>query len=130
MLANLKCCQINSRNTDTPFSQVKHPDFRTLLQYVNPASNALLLNSHNTIHSRIKDFFREGQRRVAMILQSALSSIHITCDAWTSSNHLAAWGMVGHFTSEEGKLECLRLSLTEIKGLHNGEIKQTWFWLL
>ena len=31
-------------------------------------------------------------------------SIHITCDAWTSSNLLAACGMVGHFTSEERKL--------------------------
>lgn len=67
------------------------------------------------------DLFREGQRRVAIILQSDLSSIHITYDASTSSNHLAPWGMVGHFTLKEGKLECLLLSLTGIKGSYTGE---------
>ena len=67
------------------------------------------------------DLFREGQQRVARILQSALSSIHIPCDAWASSNYLATWGIMEHFTSEEGKLECPFLSLTEINGSHTGE---------
>lgn len=93
-----------SINVNAPFSQGEHPDFRTMLQYINPAAKNLLPNSHNTIRSRVMDLFTGGKRRVSRMLQVALSSIHITCDAWTTPNHLGAWGIVGHFTSEDGSL--------------------------
>ena len=107
-------------NANTPFSQVEHPDFRILLEYINPAANTALPNSHNTIRSRVMELYQEGKQRVASILQAALSSIHITCDAWTTPNHIGAWGIVGHFTSEEGVLCDLLLSLSEQQGSHSG----------
>lgn len=107
-------------NANVPFSQVENPDFRTLLEYVNPAANKALPNSHNTIRSRVMELYQEGKHRVALILQAALSSIHITCDAWTTPNHIGAWGIVSHFTSEEGILCELLLSLSEQQDSHSG----------
>ena len=57
---------------------------------------------------------------MALILQAAPSSIHITCNAWTTPNHIGVWGIVGHFTSEEGVLCDLLLSLSEQQGSHSG----------
>ncbi len=91
-------------NANAPFSQVEHPDFRVHLRYINPAANNALTNSHNTIQSRVMELYTYGKRRVSFMLQAALSSIHITCDAWTISNHLGALDVVSHFTSEEGLL--------------------------
>ncbi len=108
-------------NANAYFSQVEHPDFRVLLQYINPAANNALPNSHNKIQSRVMELYTEGKRRVSFILQAALSSIHITCDVWTTANHLNAWSVVSHFTSEEGLLRELLLSLSEQEGSHSGQ---------
>ena len=67
------------------------------------------------------ELYAEGKRRVSFMLQAALSSIHITCDAWTIPNHLGAWGVVSHFTSEEGLLRELLLSLSEQEGSYSGQ---------
>lgn len=107
-------------NANVPFSQVEHPDFRILLDYINSAANTALPNSNNTIRSRVMELYQEGKQRVALILQAALSSIHITCDSWTTPNHIGAWGLVSHFTSEEGVLCELLLSLSEQQGSHSG----------
>lgn len=103
-------------SANAPFSLVEHPDFRNLLEYINPAANTALPDSHNTIRSRVMELFQEGKQRVALVLQAALSSIHISCEAWTIPNHIGAWGIVGHFTSKEGVLCELLLSLSEQQG--------------
>lgn len=36
-----------------------------------------------------------GKQRVALILQVALSSSHISSDYWTTPNNIGAWGIVG-----------------------------------
>ncbi len=56
-----------------------------------------------------------------MVLQDALSSIHILCDGWTSLNTLGIFEIVGHFTNEEGRLLALLLALVEIEEANTGE---------
>ena len=106
---------------DLPFSLVQNHIFRTWLEYVNSAANELLLNSGSTIRTRIMSLYEEGQRRICLVLQDALSSIHISCDGWTGPNALGIFGIGGHFTDEEGTLQALLLALVEIKGVHSGE---------
>ncbi len=50
------------------------------LEYVNSASNPLLLNSKSTIWARIISLYKERQCRIYLILQDALFSIHISYD--------------------------------------------------
>ncbi len=106
-------------NANALFSQVEHPDFRVLLQYINPAANNALTNSHNTIQSRVIELYSERKRCVSFMLQAALSLIHITCDAWTTPNHLGEWGVVSHFTSEQRFLQELLLLLSEQEESHS-----------
>ena len=91
------------------------PCYSTSIQ--QPTDSCPILN---TIRSRVMDLFTEGKWRISLMLQSALSSIHITFDAWITPKHLGAWGIVGHFTSEDGSLHDLLLSLTEHEGSHSG----------
>ncbi len=108
-------------NANAPFSQVENLDFRVLLQYINPAANNALPYSQNKIQFRVMELYVEGKRRVSFMLQPALSSIHITCDAWTTPNHLVALDVVSHFTSEKVLLRELLLSLSEQEGSHSGQ---------
>lgn len=55
------------------------------------------------------------------MLQAAVSSMHLACDAWTSPNHRALFAIVAHFTSEESRLQSMLLSLQEPIGQHTGE---------
>lgn len=43
-------------------SQIEHPNFRILLQYINQAINSLLPNSHNMIGSHVFYLFLEGKQ--------------------------------------------------------------------
>ena len=55
------------------------------------------------------------------MLATALSDIHITCDMWTSPNHLGLLAVIGHFTSEQSKHLTITLALKELQGEHSGE---------
>ena len=104
-----------------PFNLVQNHTFRTWLEYVNSAANDLLPNSDSTIRAKIMSLYEEGQRRICLVLQDALSSIHISFDGWTAPNALGIFGIFGHFTNEEGRLQALLLALVEVEGAHTGE---------
>ena len=106
---------------DLPFSLVQNHTFRTWLQYVNSVTNDLFPNSGSTIWARIMSLYEEGQRRICLVLQEALSSIHISCDGWTTPDAIGIFGIVGHFTDEEGRLQALLLAMVEVEGAHTGE---------
>ncbi len=67
------------------------------------------------------NLYEEGQRRICLVLQDGLSSIHISCDGWTPPNALGIFGIVGYFTNEEGRLQALLLPLVEVEGAYTGE---------
>jgi hypothetical protein len=89
---------------DMPFSQVKSPAFRLLLNYINPVADAKLRDSHNTINSWIMWAYEDEKDQIQQNLHSALSSIHFTLDMWSSTNHLSLLGVVAHYTDENGIL--------------------------
>ena len=106
---------------DIPFNQVRDTRFRTFLEYINPATNRLLPDSDSTIKINAEDLFDEGKERLRHILATALSDIHLTCDIWTSPNHLGLLAVIGHFTSEKGELHAVTLALKELEGECTGE---------
>ncbi len=90
-------------------------------ELLSESLDEMLANSGSTIRARIMDLYEEGQRQMCLVLQEALSSIHIAGDGWTAPNALGIFGIVGHFTNEEGTLQALLLALVEVKGAHTGE---------
>ena len=105
---------------DIPFKQVRNKEFRAFLDYINPVANQVLPKSDSTIKSHSEDLFAEGKQRLRHMLATALSDIHITCDMWTSSNHLGLLAVVAHFTSEKLELCTVTLGLVELQGEHSG----------
>ncbi len=65
--------------------------------------------------------FREGKQRVKSFLHAAISEIHMTCDLWLSDNSLGLLGVVTHFTTEQGQLRCLTLSMKQPEGAKSGK---------
>ena len=63
---------------------------------------------------------QEGKQRLRHVLATAMSDIHITCDMWTSPNHLGVLAVVAHFTTEKLVLTTATLALIEIEGDHSG----------
>lgn len=106
---------------DIPFIQVQNLEFRSFLEYINPQANLLLPRSADTIKRRCRALFEEGKRRIRQLLLNAISSVHITCDMWTSSNHLALLGIIGHFADEYGKRYAITLGMKEVSGSHSGK---------
>ncbi len=86
---------------DIAFNQVTHKPFRDLLKYINPAANRLLPNAPSTIRIHALGLFNKGKQRLRYILAVAISDIHITCDMWTSLNHLGVIAIIAHFISEK-----------------------------
>lgn len=73
---------------DVEFSQIFNKDFRTFLYYINQPANEMLSSAPNTIKTRVHLLFYESQRRLRQLFHFAISSVHITCDAWTSLKNL------------------------------------------
>lgn len=105
---------------DIPFKQVRNTHFRAFLEYINPVANQMLPNSNSTMKIHAQSLFAEGKRRLQHIFATAVSDIHITCDMWTSPNHLGLLTVVAHFTSEKFELHTVILALVEVQGEHSG----------
>ena len=103
-----------------PFEFVSHPKFRALLEYINPSVNRVLSDSSTTIRTHAAAIFKKGKKRLRSILSRALSDIHITCDVWTSSNHLALLAVVGHYTTDQLERRQTLLALRELHDQHSG----------
>ena len=105
---------------DMAFSTVRDNDFRAFLEYINKPANDMLPLSDTTIRKKLELLYEEGKRRVRLILTSAITSIHITCDGWSSPNYLSLLGVVGHFVDEKSLPHALLLGLKELQGAHTG----------
>ena len=111
--------------SNVSFNQVKHEHFQAFLEFLNPAANQLLPRSSDTMTIHATTLHAEGKQRLRHILASALSDIHITCDMWSSPNHLGLLAVVAHFTDEHLKLQTVTLGLIEINGKHSSSNQAT-----
>ena len=92
--------------------------FRDFLQYINTAANDLLPSSPTTIKADLERSYSTRKLMIKQALQSAISSIHLTPDGWTSPNHLGLLGVVAHFISEDKGLQHIVIGLKELDGPH------------
>ena len=111
-----------------PFSLCKSRAFRGLLQYVSARANDLLPESDTTIRQDAVDCYTNLKAGVKQRLQGALSSIHVTCDLWTSGNRLSLMGIVAHCVDEDGEMRHLTIALRELEGSHTGENMAKVLW--
>jgi hypothetical protein len=111
-----------------PLEFVESQAFRSFLKYVSPAANDLLPESAATIKADIQQTYNEKKLEAQHALQTSISSIHFSCDAWTSPANLGILGIMAHFVSEDGELQKIVLGIKELEGTHSGVnmAKELW----
>lgn len=104
-----------------PFRLVEWPEFQALVQLINPESKNYFPKSHTEIPKKIQQSFLSQKDIVRKKLQSAISSIHISLDIWTSPNNLLFLGVCGHFVEyNQDKVSKALLALQTVAS-HSGE---------
>lgn len=78
---------------DLPFTLVASPRFRTFLQSFSPSINATLPRAPSTINQDLKVYYNIHHDAIKHAFALANSKFHVLCDAWTSPNGFAYWGI-------------------------------------
>lgn len=104
-----------------PFRMVEWPEFHAFCQALNPQSKNTITTAHSQIHTKITRSWNHYKDIVRQTLQSAVSSIHLSLDIWTSPNGHLLLGIVAHCVDhlQEGHIKAL-LALRTVEG-HSGE---------
>jgi hypothetical protein len=117
------------------FSQAVSPFLRSIFSYLcavqasfTDLTNAMPTSS-STISTWIMDCFSENKIKIQHHLkQKAISSIHLSFDLWTSTNHLALLGIVAFWVDTSGCIQHALLGLPRLLGAHTGENQGQHLW--
>jgi hypothetical protein len=133
------------------FSQVENKSFRLLLMYLSACVSIpkfrlyfthltcpfllvvgtssytvigrCLPRSENTVRSWILTAFNVAKESLKSQLITLDTTIHYSCDLWTSPNHRAFLGIVAHWVDKGGALRSTVLGMQRFKGRHTGKTR-------
>jgi len=104
-----------------PFRLVEWPEFHAFCRVLNPEIEGYITTAHSEVTKMIQRSWQGQKDIVRKKLQSALSSIHLSLDIWTSPNNLLLLGICAHFVEQsEEKLSKALLALRTVAS-HSGE---------
>jgi hypothetical protein len=103
-----------------PFRMVEWPEFHTLCQTLNPESKDLITTAHSQVIKKIKTCWNSHKDIVRRDLQSAISSIHLSLDIWTSPNGHLLLAICAHYITHLLKKRKALLALRTVAG-HSGD---------
>jgi hypothetical protein len=93
---------------------VESPSLHALLKAANPVLDREILSSHGAIVNHISTLFLSHKDTVMKMLQSAISTIHLSCDIWKSPNRLLFLGICAHFVDHGSTLRRLLIGLPRV----------------
>jgi len=102
----------------------KLPQFHTFCQTLNPESKDYITTSHSQIPKKIDRCFQTHKDLLRKKLQSAISSIHLSLDVWTSPNRLLLLGMCAHFTDRDQETRSKAMLALRPIANHSGETQR------
>lgn len=102
-------------------SLVECHQFRALLNFLNPETEAWLPASHRTIKEWLLRQFNLQKVPVRLVLEKAESLIHLSTDLWRGPNLKEYFAVTAEGVIEEGKAFHFLLGLKELKGSKAGE---------
>ena len=104
-----------------PFNLIVSPLWKEFLASLESDNTKHVPLAGNTARQWIKEDFKREKALIQQSLKTARSSIHLSFDLWTSTNHKAILGVVAHYLSAGYKSETTLFGLRELKGEHSGE---------
>jgi hypothetical protein len=104
-----------------PFRVVEWPEFRAFCQVLNPESSDFITTAHSQIIKKIEQSWQAHKDIVRKKLQSAVSSIHLSLDIWTSPNRHLLLGICAHFVDRGQEKHSKALLALRTVASHSGE---------
>ena len=104
-----------------PFTEVEHPAFREKIKYVNPAAEALLTSSGDTIRHHIVKIYQEEIKTVTGVISKARSRIHLSFDIWSSPNGKAYLGIEAYWMAKRMQPMHALLGFKPLTSTHTGQ---------
>lgn len=116
-----ECLQNYIIDCTLSFRHVERAAFRAFIACINPIAEELLPKSHTTISTGILTRYVLEKQRIRALLSTALTRIHMSCDAWTCENAGKAYlGITVRFASAQGRHQFV-LAIKRLHGSHTGE---------
>ena len=103
-----------------PYTLAESPRLRRLFNYMNISANRMLPRSANTIKTDLQWSVDVRHAAIRDAFTKAKSKVHLVCDAWTSPNGYAIWGVVAVFLDSRYRLQNLTIGLKRLRGDHRG----------
>jgi hypothetical protein len=104
-----------------PLRLVEWPEFHAFCRVLNPEVEGFITTAHTQVRKRIEESWESTKDIVRKKLQSAISSIHLSVDIWTSPNRHLLLGVCAHFVEQNSKgLSRALLALRTVQS-HSGE---------
>lgn len=103
---------------DVAFTAIESPAFQ---QIFKDLPGAPLPFSSRTVVRRIDSDFDRCRIQLINELAQTCSTIALSLDVWTSKNHKAILGVIGHWVSTDFRYQERVLEFSELAGSHSGE---------
>jgi hypothetical protein len=96
------------------------PEFHAFCQVLNPQSKDVITIAHSQVIKKIEESWNLYKDIIRRTLQSAVSSIHLSLDIWTSPNKYLLLGICAHYTTHLLQRQKALLALRRVAG-HSGD---------
>jgi hypothetical protein len=103
-----------------PFRIVEWPEFHTLCRVLNPESIHFLTTAHSEVRRKLGYSWISSKDIIRRKLQSAISSIHLSLDIWTSPQGYLLLGVVAHFVERQDESLIKALLALRVVAGHSG----------
>ena len=103
------------------FAMLENQYFRDLIKCLNAGIIKVLPAARSTLRNWVKKEYEIRKDYLIEELETALSSIHLSFDIWTSPNRYSIISVFGNFVNHQGQRRRLLLAFRRIYGSHSGE---------
>jgi hypothetical protein len=104
---------------DIAFTAIESPAFQQIFKDLPDVP--LPFSSSRTLVRRIDSDFDYGRVQLIDELARTCSTIALSLDVWTSKNHKAILGVIGHWLTPDFDYRERVLEFSELSGSHSGE---------
>jgi hypothetical protein len=116
-------------DTQSPFDIVENKKFQQMMR-IAMKGELCPVRSARVLRERITSNFLNCKVITTSDLETTCAAISLSLDAWTSKNHKAIFGVIGHWVTEDFEYQEAVLDFGHLKGKHSGENLTSHIYLL
>ena len=103
-----------------PFEKVASPYFKKIVSTVYPVLKTTIVPNPRTISRWVVQEFPVHKQEIRENMKTAISSVHLAFDLWTSKRHKAINGITANWVDRKGHCQTALLAMKEMSDRHSG----------